>query len=418
LAAKVWGAGLLSQPNFTNMKFGILAETKIPGDERVALTPSQCATLKSIYPDTEVVVQTSAGRRIKNEEYLSRAIEVHSEVSDCDVLLGVKEVAIDRIIQGKTYLFFSHTIKKQDHNRKLLKAVIDRNIRLIDYECLVDDGQNRIIGFGRFAGLVGAYNGLRAWGLRTGDFDLPAVHTLHNLEEMFKQVSALSAEVLPRRILLTGRGRVGQGVVETLLKAGYAELDATAFLLQTVDRPVFTVLEFNEYYSTSDLSPVTLALLRSAPNQLTSAIEPWLLKTEMYIAGHFWKKGSPNIATREMMQKAKNLQVIADISCDIKGPVASTLRASTIADPFYGYDASTGLETHPFEGITVMAVDNLPCELPRDASEDFGNNLLEKVLPAFFDGDRQGILRGATIAENGKLTPKFAYLQDYLDGKE
>lgn len=395
------------------MKFGIIAETKPHPDERVALTPTQCVEFLKIFPTSEVCVEPSSARRIMDEEYFQKGISLCDDISNCDVLLGVKEVSVDALIPDKTYLFFSHTIKKQPYNKLLLKTVLERNIRLIDYECLTDANNNRILGFGRFAGLVGAYNGLWAWGQRTGGYELMRAYVCRGLEEMNAQISAIDTPLLPTRVLLTGRGRVGHGAIETLLNAGYTEVDSTAYLLQTFDRPVFTVLEYNTYYKAIDGGEVNLDRFIKVADKFTSNLLPWLQKSDMYIAGHFWKSGSPAIVTAEFLSNSPTLQVIADISCDIAGPIASTLRASTIEEPIYGYDPTTHKELAPFEGITVMAVDNLPCELPRDASEDFGNNLLVKIIPAFFDGDRDGILERATIARDGLLTEGYAYLGDY-----
>ena len=144
---------------------------------------------------------------------------------------------------------------------------------------------------------------------------------------------------------------------------------------------------------------------------------PYAKETDFFIAGHFYGNGAPYLFTREDAKNTEfRINLVADISCDVDGPVASTLRASTIAEPFYGYDPITEMEV-PFgtkDSIGVMAVDNLPCELPSNASRGFGRMFLEHVIPAFFNGDKDGILARARITENGKLTPRFAYLQDYV----
>jgi alanine dehydrogenase len=143
--------------------------------------------------------------------------------------------------------------------------------------------------------------------------------------------------------------------------------------------------------------------------------------TDFFIAGHFYGTGAPYLFTREDAKHSDfNIKFVADISCDVDGPVASTLRASTIADPIYGYHPEKEIEVDykDKDAIIVMAVDNLPCELPKDASEGFGEMFLENVIPAFFNNDKEGILERAKMTENGKLTERFSYLQDYVDGKE
>lgn len=157
------------------------------------------------------------------------------------------------------------------------------------------------------------------------------------------------------------------------------------------------------------------------PSGYESNFMPYAKVTDFFIAGHFYGDGAPYLFTREDAKHPDfKINLVADVSCDIDGPVASTIKPSTIADPFYGYNPQTEEEVaYDAEGaITVMAVDNLPCELPKDASEGFGDAFLEYVIPAFYNGDKDGILERAKMTENGKLTPRYAYLQDYVDGKE
>ncbi len=157
------------------------------------------------------------------------------------------------------------------------------------------------------------------------------------------------------------------------------------------------------------------------PSNYKSNFMPYAKETNFFIAGHFYGDGAPYLFTRENAKSDDfSINIVADISCDIDGPVASTLRASTIAAPFYGYDPQTEKEVdYDSKGaITVMAVDNLPCELPKDASEGFGEMFMENVIPAFFDEDASGILHRAKMTEKNGLTERFGYLQDFLDGKE
>ncbi|MEY2962882.1 MAG: hypothetical protein RL754_143 [Bacteroidota bacterium] len=400
------------------MKIGLLREGKVPIDKRVPLIPSQCADLQRRF-DCEVVVQPSEIRQIPDEEYVAHGIRLQEDLSDCDVLMGVKEVPVAELVPGKTYFFFSHTYKKQPYNAKLLRACVERNIRLIDYELLTKNGA-RVVAFGRFAGLVGAYNGLRAWGEATGEYSLLPAHQCHNLQEMFDQFQGVQwpADI---RIVLTGKGRVASGAVETLRAAGIRELTPDEYLRDEDGGAVWTQLDVESYYRKKDGMPFDKQELYDDPRGFESNFMTYAKHTSLYIAGHYYDPRAPFIFTRSDARRPEfGVKIIADISCDIDGPVASTVRPSTISDPFYGYDPFQEGEV-PFNSdgsIGVMAVDNLPCELSRDASESFGADLLMQVLPALFDGDKDGVLERATECADGQLTEKYAYLQTYIDSAQ
>ncbi len=395
------------------MKIGIIREGKQPVDQRVPLTPQQCAALKAKF-SCEIIVQPSPFRAIQDDEYREAGLAMSEDLSDCDVLLGVKEVPIAELIPEKTYFFFSHTFKQQPYNAKLLRACLDRNIRLIDYELLVKDGR-RLVAFGRFAGLVGAYNGLRGWGEKFGGFTLKPAHECHDLTEMFGQLKGIAwPEDL--RIVLTGKGRVASGAVETLEAAGIAVVKPTEIV--TAKGPFWTQLDVECYYKRSDGGKMNKAEMYADPTGYESNFMAYAKHATLYIAGHYYDHRAPFIFTREDARSSDfNIRYVADVSCDIDGPVASTLRPSTIAQPFYGYDPVGEREVDHSEpgAIGVMAVDNLPCELSRDASYSFGADLSKHVLPALFNGDPDGVLRGATECEHGTLTAKYAYLQNYVD---
>lgn len=395
------------------MKIGLLREGKVPIDKRVALTPLQAKSLKERF-NCEVVVEPSPVRAFSDNEYSRAGISLQNDLSDCDVLLGVKEVPISELIPNKTYFFFSHTFKEQPYNAKLLKACVENNITLIDYELLKKNGR-RVVAFGRFAGLVGAYNGLRGWGEKTGQFALKPAHKCFDLVEMFEQLKDLhwSEEV---RIILSGAGRVAQGAVETLIASGIPNIHHSQ-VKESVG-PFWAQLDVEEYYRTKDGSPVNRTELFEDPSGFESNFMEYAQSAHLYIAGHYYDSRAPYIFTREDAKKPEfNIKYVADISCDIDGPVASTLRSSTIERPFYGYLPQTEEETRHDDpkSIGVMAVDNLPCELPRNASESFGKDLLQHVLPSLFNGDADGVLLGATECKQGALTADFSYLQAYID---
>tara|TARA_B110001469_G_scaffold111123_1_gene113131 strand:- start:570 stop:1775 length:1206 start_codon:yes stop_codon:yes gene_type:complete len=401
------------------MKFGIIKERKNPPDRRVVFSPEKLSEFKKKFTSSNIKVEASPIRVFTDEAYQKEGFEVTSDVSGCDVLIGVKEVPIEALLPNKKYFFFSHTIKKQPYNRKLLQAVIDKNITLYDHEVIVKENGMRLIGFGRYAGIVGAYNGFRAIGLKKETFQLPKAETQGSQQELIHHLKSIQ---LPNiKILLTGNGKVARGAKEMLDAMQITQVDVTAYLTQTFTKPVYCMIDVLDYNKRTDGQVLNNRDFYNHPEKYEANFMRFAKVTDYFIAGHFFGDGSPYLFTREDAKKQDfKIQFLADISCDIDGPVAATIRPSTIADPIYGYNPITEKEVN-FKAentIVVMAVDNLPCELPKDASEGFGELFLEHVIPAFFNKDKDGILARAKMTENGKLTPRFSYLQDYLDGKE
>ena len=400
------------------MKFGIIKERKTPPDRRVVFTPEELKRLHSEHPEAEIKVETSDIRVYDDSQYTDCGIEVASDMTDCDVLFGVKEVPIAALIPNKKYFFFSHTIKKQPYNRDLLRAILDKNIELYDHETIVDANNKRLIGFGRYAGIVGAYNGIRGFGIKYDLFVLPKAETLNTKDDL---IMRLRRQTLPNiKIVLTGHGKVGMGAKEILDGMKIKEVSLTDYLTKKYSEAVYTQIDTLDYNKRKDGKESSKQDFYQNPEAYVSDFERFTKVSDVFMAGHFHGNGAPDILTNEMLRAHDNkIQVVADISCDVAGPIACTIKASTIADPFFGYLPSEHKEvsyTHP-ASILVMSVDNLPCELPRDASEGFGETFMEHVIPAFFNNDKDGILARAKMTENGKLTPRFAYLQDYVDGK-
>ena len=401
------------------MNFALIKERKNPPDRRVVLSPVACKELTEAYSDFQIKVEGSDVRVFTDVEYKNVGLEITNDISDCDVLLGVKEVPIDALIPNKKYFFFSHTIKKQPYNRKLLKAVLDKNIELFDHETLTNEKGTRVVAFGRYAGIVGAYNGFRAFGLKFDLFELPKASILKDQKELIDTLNKI--ELPPIKIVLTGKGRVSNGAKEMLDGMNIKEVSPNEYLNKSFEQAVYTQLDVLDYNKRKDGRVIDMYDFFDNPTLYESDFMRFASVTDFYIAGHFFGDGSPYIFTREDAKLPDfNIKVVADISCDIDGPVASTLRASTIEDPIYGYNPQTEQEDDfKKEGvITVMAVDNLPCELPNDASVGFGEQFSSHIIPAFFNGDKDGVLQRARMTENGKLTPRYAYLQDYVDGKE
>lgn len=400
------------------MKIGVLRETKTPPDKRVPLSPKQCALVKTQFPNVELVVQPSPIRKFRDDEYTTCGVELQEDLSDCDILIGVKEVKIDTLIEGKTYLFFSHTFKLQPYNATLLKALMDRKIRLVDYEVIKAPSGKRLIGFGRYAGVVGCYNGFRTFGLKHNLYDLKPANLCDDRVEMEGELAKVS---LPQnsKFVLTGFGRVGHGAREIMSLLPIREVDHWEFLSGEFDQPVFTHLDSKHYNARKSDGGFDKREFYSDGSKYESIFPQYCHEADMYIACHYWADGSPFLFTREDMKDPNwKISVVADVSCDIDGPVASTIKPSTISDPIYGYDPMSEAECDfQKEGsIAVMAVDNLPCELPKDASEDFGNELIQHVLPHLLGEDSDRIIERASETDlEGNLTPGFAYLKDYAE---
>lgn len=399
------------------MKFGIIKERKNPPDHRVVLSPTACQKVLANHQEAELVVETSPIRIFKDTEYQEAGIEITRIMSGCDVLLGVKEVPIESLIPNKKYFFFSHTIKKQAYNRELLLAILSKNIELYDHEVITNKDGQRLVAFGRYAGIVGAYNGFRAYGLKFDLFNLPKAETLADQQALIAELKKIQ---LPNiKIFLTGKGRVGNGAKEMLDAMNLKEVGVQDYLENDFDEPVYCQEDVSEYNLRKNGVKGNMQDFFDHPKEYKSNFFRFAQVTDFYIAGHFYGDGAPYLFTREdTKQPDFKIKVVADISCDIDGPVATTIRASTIAEPIYGYDPKTEKEVDykNESSIAVMAVDNLPAELPRDASNGFGDTFVNSVIPAFFNSDKDGILERARMTKNGKLTERYAYLQDYVDG--
>jgi len=397
--------------------FAIIKERKNPPDRRVVFSPEMCQEVIQRFPEAKIIVESSDIRVFSDEAYQNAGFDVVDDVSSADVMLGVKEVPISALIPQKKYFFFSHTIKKQPYNRALLQNILNQKIELFDHETITDEKNRRLIGFGRYAGLVGAYNGIRLLGQKDELFSLPKAETLPDLKAMKAKLDAIS---LPNtKIILSGSGKVTRGAKEILDHLKIREVNDEDYLTQEFEEPVYCLIDVMEYNKRKDGNPGDKYEFYEDPSDYESDFMKYAKVSDVFIAGHFYGNGAPYLFTREDAKHSDfNIKLVADISCDIDGPVASTIRPSTIADPFYAYhpQSETEVPVGTPESIAVMAVDNLPCELPKDASDGFGEMFLENVIPAFFNGDANTILERARITtKNGTLTPNFEYLKDYIE---
>jgi len=400
------------------IKFAIIKERKSPPDRRVVFSPKKCQKILETFPEASIKVESSDVRIFNDTAYLDEGIVVSTDISDCDVLLGVKEVPIAALIPNKKYFFFSHTIKQQPYNRALLQAVLKNKIELYDHETIVKENGVRLIGFGRYAGLVGAYNTFRALGIRDGLFNLPKVESLVDFAEMKLELDKIKLPAI--KIVLTGRGKVAKGAKEIVDHLNIEKVTVNEYLTKTYQKAVYCYIDVMDYNKKIDGRVFNKTEFFTDPSGYESDFMRFAKVSDVYIAGHFYGENAPYLFTRDDAKHPEfRIHVIGDISCDIDGPVASTLRASTIANPFYGYRPKTEKEVGFDEpgAIMVMAIDNLPCELPKDASDGFGNMFFNQVIPAFFNNDKDGMLERAKITTSkGTLTERFSYLQDYIEG--
>lgn len=410
-----------------SLKIGVIREGKTPPDFRVPLTPKKCAEVMATWPHVQVVVQSSPTRCFADQEYRELGVTVVESVADCDILLGVKEVPKSELLADKTYLFFSHTIKAQPANRELLRAVLRKNIRLVDYETLTDARGTRVVAFGHYAGIVGAYNGLLTYGRKHNLYDLKPAHRCHDLEELLEEFYKLHG-TLPAgtKIAVTGTGRVGKGAAELLDHAGIRRVSAYDFLYHEFAEPVYAALESGEYHEHRDPQrPWHEPHFFAHPTEYVSTFWRFAKVTDLLINCIYWDPRAPRLFTLdELAQPWFRISTIADVSCDINGSVPCTTRPSTISEPVYDVNRATGAEQPAYspgnQTISLMAVDNLPCELPRNSSREFGRQLIDTVLPALVTGnDPDDRIARATIARDGQLTARYAYLADYVgEGNE
>lgn len=406
----------LTNQNMPYPTIAVIREGKVPPDARVPLTPEQVAELRE--RGLDIVVQPSTGRAFKDHEYAELGIPMVEDISGRELLLGIKEVPVDQLIPGKTYCFFAHVAKEQPYNQKLMRAFLENDITHIDYEYLTNDNGKRLIAFGFWAGMVGAHNALWAYGQRTGAFELPRLNKLYDYNAA-KEIYA-TLKLPPLRVVLTGTGRVGKGAAQVLRDMGLEEVSPQEFL-DGKGTTVFTQLHPRHYAIHAEGKAFNKKHFYAHGEEYVSNFAPYTKMGDIFVNGIYWDGKAPAFFTKEEMAEPDfRFQVIGDVTCDIApaASVPSTLYASTIADPVFGYDPSTELATDPYSDdvIDVMSIDNLPSELPRDASSAFGTTFIEKILPEFEKAESE-ILTRASITVDGKLGPYFQYLREYAGVK-
>lgn len=392
---------------------GLIREGKIPADNRVALTPSQCKWIHKQNAGVRIVAQSSPHRCFTDREYQSAGVEIREDMTGCDILMGIKEVPVDMLIPGKIYLFFSHTKKKQGYNQAMFRDIIEKKITLIDYECLEHEDGQRIIGFGFFAGIVGAHNGLMSYGKRTGLYHLDRVYKQRSFRELIHTYFGLR---LPNvKIAVTGSGRVAHGILEIMNLVGIHEVEPDEYLRRRFAYPVYTQLKGNDLYQHRTTGKYSRVDFHEDAGQYKCLFMPYTEQTDILLNGVYWDQSVPRLFEREhVAADTFIIQTIADITDDKNGSVPVNLGDQTIEDPVYGVDRKTFEKTLPYlpGSIDVMAVGNLPNELPRDASRYFGEQLIKYILEDLVKNGSPLIERG-TMVKQGKLTPLYDYLEEY-----
>jgi alanine dehydrogenase len=397
------------------IKIGLIKEGKIPADNRVALTPSQCKWIHKNSGEVKIIVQSCSHRCFSDKEYVMGGVEVKDDLTECDILMGIKEVPVKELIAGKTYLFFSHTRKKQLHNQQMFREILNKKITLIDYECLEHDDGQRILGFGFFAGIVGAHNGIMAYGHRTGLYNLERVYIQKSFRQLIHIYFGLKLPDI--KVAVTGSGRVAHGVLEIMNLLGIIEVENDEFLDRTFSYPVFTQLKGAGLYAHKLTGMYNREDFHHSPQDYICKFYPYSKVTNILMNGIYWDKGVPRLFELEHMQeKDFRIQTIADITDDQQGSVPCNLGDTTINQLVYGVDKITMQKTGPYlpNSVDMMAVGNLPNELPRDASRYFGEQLIKYVLEDLVKGGSK-IIERATMVKDGNLTEQFGYLKEYAD---
>ena len=399
------------------VKIGILKEEKVKTDMRVPFSPDQCKFLQEKF-NIKIYCQSSKKRCFSDNEYRRKNIEVLKDISNCDIFFGIKEIDENKIISGKKYFFFSHTIKEQKYNRDMIKEIVKQKVTLIDYECIKDKQGKRLVAFGKLAGIVGAYNAILGYGKKLKNYKLKRCFQFKNYNKLKRKIKQIK---LPKmKIVVLGNGKVAKGCIEILKEFNIVEINRSQLKNKQFQHPVFCQLTSKDYYIRNDNNSFSKKLFYNNPTDHKSNFEQYFDSIDILINATYWNEKIPKIFTlNEMKTKTFKIKLIADISCDIKGLIPCTIKSTTIESPFYDYNPSKNEIQKEFESdknVTIMAIDNLPSELPVDASINFGNQLIKHVINPLitkYNKNRE-ILSNATITKNGKLTPKYLYLKHFI----
>ena len=402
---------------------GIIKESR-KDESRAPLAPYQISEIKKQFPSISFLVQPCNNRTFKNEEYEESGAKIIENLNDCDLLFGVKEVDDKKLIPNKTYVFFSHTYKLNKETlsnaqgtpgidkKELLRSVLKKNIKLIDYENIRDTNGSRYLGFGRFAGIVGCYNTLNLYLLQNKFQPLARAYKINNYERIIKNLSEI---YFPKfKLLVTGDGRVNKGVQEVLKFTNIKKVSKKEFLERDFENPVYCNLDTKDYVAHKSKKPFDLKHFIEFPKEYESKTFDYLKVSDLYISAHYWDPSSPKIFTKKQIKQFSNLKIIGDVTCDVDGSIPTTIKSTTIEEPNFYLNTETFSEIDKFDSdLAVMAVDNLPSELPRDSSTEFGNGIVNEVIP-YILGKDDGRILNSTIADKGRFLEKYTYLNEYI----
>jgi len=394
-------------------------------EKRTPLTPHHIKNLKNKYPQIEILIQPSKTRCFSDKDYEQNGALIKEDISKSDLILGVKEIESSMLIPCKTYMFFSHTSKVQPDNsaaaqgtpgmdkKELLRSVLKKKITLIDYENIRDNLSRRYLGFGRFAGIVGCYNSLNLYLEIIGKKPMPRAYKLNSYERLKDYISNQNFE--NAKIIVTGDGRVAKGTLEFLKFANINSISLNNFNNYKNSKAVFCNLPTSAYVKHINGKEFDLQHFIHSPNMYISTLENFLPYASILISSHYWDPKSPRLFKKNNIKKYNNLKVVGDISCDINGSIPTTLRVSNIQNPYYYIDRNTlGEVSKNSAALAIMAVDNLPSELPRDSSEEFSDGMVSEVLP-YFIGSDDGRIKRATITSNGNFCDLYKDLNNYIN---
>ena len=403
---------------------GIIKESRID-DFRTPLAPIHIKQLKGKYPNIKFIVQPSNLRSYDNNEYEKCGARISEDLSQCDIIFGVKEIEPKLLLANKTYVFFSHTYKLNTEalinaqgtpgmdKKELLKTIIKKQIKLIDYENIRDQKGLRYLGFGRFAGIVGCFNTLNLILLINNHKGIERAYKINNYEKLCQNIKKISFPKI--KLLVTGDGRVARGVIELLKKTNIRQINKEEFLKSEINEPVFCNLQTKDYLTNSLKKSFDLSHFINFPSDYSSSALPYLKKSDVFISAHYWDPNSPKIFEKNQLNQLSKLKIIGDITCDVDDSVPTTIKSTTIEDPFFYINRETMKEAETNnKNLCVMAVDNLPSELPRDSSLEFGDGIVNHVIPHIIEKD-DGRILNATITENGHFLSKYQYLKNYIN---
>jgi alpha-aminoadipic semialdehyde synthase len=430
---------------------GLRLEDKDQWERRVVLIPSDVKEITN--QGTQIFVERSPRRAFGDESFLKANAELVDDVGSCDLVLGVKEIPAKHFRQDGAYIFFSHTFKGQPYNMKMLATMVEKGCTLIDYELITDEEGNRLIFFGRYAGIAGMVDTLwtlgrrlSVLGLETPFLDIEPTRTYGSLVEVKDAVrkcgerietEGLPDALSPMVIGFTGYGNVSQGAQEIFDLIPHVEVepkDVASFVANNKElkNNLAKVVYKEEHLveSTDPLNPFQLQDYYDNPARYRSIFEPNLKLLSVIINGIYWEERYPKFADAESLRSLfKNepeprLIAVGDITCDVDGSFGCTVRDTDLGDPVYVYDPETRQAPSGFEGpgLSVMAVGNLPAELPREASMTFSTALKPFISDlanldlkgSFEEAQLPSPIRNAVILWQGEFTPKYKYMQDFL----